>query len=95
MPVAEGRRHKAHRPGLLAENLAGGRQGALLHHVLGVKVHLAAVLGHHLIWLDSALMSSSSGHFILMSAGTTHNTSYDWVMGGPVSYQGSVTQLRT
>ena len=53
MPVAEGRRHKAHRPGLLAEHLAGGRQGALLHHVLGVKVHLAAVLGHHLIWLDS------------------------------------------
>ena len=47
-PVAEGRGDEAHGPGLVTEHLTGWGQGALLHH-LGVEVHLATVLSHHLL----------------------------------------------
>ena len=46
-PVAEGRGHEAHGPGLVAQHLAGRGQGPLLQHVC-VEVHLATVLSHHL-----------------------------------------------
>ena len=47
-PVAEGWGHEAHGPGLVTEHLTGRGQGALLHY-LGVEVHLATVLSHHLL----------------------------------------------